>query len=121
MIFSSSPDSFRNFTAGQALGVAINIDNTRLNDFRLITHELIHVNQWSNFSFANSYFQKSLDPWRKDSKVFRGIDKYVHWEFNSIILGGLYQIEEINSDCFINNFFEREAEYFSLRTTPCQN
>lgn len=102
-----------------AIGNVIRVRNSQLNEFELLSHELIHVLQYYDFNIVNSY----TNPWRRNLKessgVYRFLDSFVYWDLNGVAFAGIYGIEEIGRDCRFDNFLEREAEFYSSPTINC--
>ncbi len=82
-----------------------------------LAHEIIHTYQYESFSFVNSYLDKPLDDLfsKTESGFLKTYNKIFHTDFNFIIINALFGIEDINGESAFDNFFEREADFYSNR------
>lgn len=114
-IFSSNTDRF---TETNSRGIAfpgnIVVYSPYINDFKLITHEVIHLYQSNDFSVFNAYFNKPIKAWSSNNKIINWVDKHLYLEFHYLIQKPIYILESepTDSSLYYNNFFEHEAGYF---------
>lgn len=101
------------FSNGYARGNIIVLREDNLNNYSVFSHELIHVYQYYDYNFVNTYFNKPLKKLNEKSMTFKKINNLIHIDLGAPVLRGLYLIENINQDCYFDNFFEYEAEFFS--------
>ena len=100
-------------TKGATLAGYIVVDKTLVNDYNLITHEIIHLYQSNDFSILNTYYLKPLDEFSKNNKTVSFLNKHLYLELHYIPLRALYGIESKSATNYYDNFFEHEAGYFS--------
>ncbi|NRD21993.1 hypothetical protein HNV10_01985 [Winogradskyella litoriviva] len=112
-IFSSNTDRF---TETNSRGVAfpgnIVVYSPYINDFKLITHEVIHLYQSNDFSVFNTYINKPLAQWSIKNKTVNWINEHLYTEYHYLLLRPLYIIESEPIETYYNNFLEQEAGYF---------
>lgn len=118
IIFSTDKDLVTNSRAFTLGNVLVFRDSSlrrqrESRNFYTLGHELIHVYQYYDYNFTNSYFTKSFDVWSKKSSKFNKLNTIFHWDLQAAFKGGLYRLEEININNKFDNFFEYEAEFFS--------
>lgn len=109
VIFSVS-DNFEH--AGATWGKLILINESRLNDFDIIAHEIIHSYQYEDFNFINSFIYKPRFELLNKSKFGQRLNKYLYFDLQAPIFGGLYLLENGGKN-YYDNFFEYEAGFFS--------
>jgi len=63
----------------------------------------------------NSYFNKPVMNWKNKSNTFNRINNLLYFDTQGIILRGLYLYENSANNCYFDNFFEYEAEFFARR------
>ncbi|NAS32188.1 hypothetical protein GTQ40_14475 [Flavobacteriaceae bacterium R38] len=82
-----------------------------------LAHELIHTYQYESFSFVNSYLDKPLNDLfaNTESGFLKTYNKIFYTDFNFLVVNALFGIEDLNSNTAFDNFFEREADYYSNR------
>lgn len=83
------------------------------NNYPVLGHELIHIYQYYDYNFVNTYTSKPLNNWARKSTAFKKLNSLFYWDFQAPVLRGLYLLEEININNKFDNFFEYEAEFFS--------
>jgi len=81
--------------------------------FVVLPHEMIHTYQEEDFQFINTFFIKTKEKFLKNT-FLKKIDKYIYFDGNTFLNGWLYNIER-SGKCYYNNFFEQEANFYSLR------
>ena len=109
VIFSTNDKNLNNLNS-QALLTSFKVRESEINNYSVLAHEIIHLYQYNDFNFVNPYF---FDLTNKINTGTKFIDSNVYWDFNSIVIGGLYQLENINRSNYYDNFFEYEAGFFS--------
>jgi len=117
-IFSTNDSRYREGAAVFA-NVAVFTKNS-FDDYYLYSHELIHIYQYYDYNFVNSYF---IDPSRQiasESKLFSKMKRIFYLDLQGAVLRPLYLVENINQDCYFDNFYENEAEYFTNRRVNCR-
>jgi len=77
------------------------------------THEIIHIYQSNDFSVFNTYLNKPIKKWAKQSKSIKWINSHLYIEFHYLILRTSYLLENNNINSYYDNFFEHEAGYYS--------
>ena len=81
--------------------------------FKTATHEIVHLYQSNDFSVFNTFINKPLERWSKRQKTVKWINTYLYPEYHYLILRPAYLIEEATAKSYSDNFFEREAGYYS--------
>jgi hypothetical protein len=109
MIFSVS-DNFEH--AGATWGKLILIDKSRLDNFDIIAHEIVHSYQYEDFNFVNTFINKPKLDLLNKSKFGKKLNKYFYFDLQAPIFGGLYLLED-GGNRYYDNFFEYEAAIFS--------
>lgn len=109
VIFSTNDKNLNNFN-GQTLLTSFKVRESEINNFSVLTHEIIHLYQYNDFNFVNPYFSDIANRIKTGNKF---IDSNVYWDFNSVVIAGLYQLENVNRSVYYDNFFEYEAAIFS--------
>ncbi len=121
LLFSDVNLSENKQVSGITYGNIVLLDNNFLNDYEVFNHEMIHVLQYYDYNFINTYYKNPLDVWSKKSKDFNKINNLFYWDFHSIVLRSLYLIEGKNNSCYYDNFFENEARFYTTRPFNCNN
>jgi hypothetical protein len=119
LIFSTSQSKYAKY-AGFAIGNVIAINNKFIDDHSVYSHEIIHVYQYYDFNFINTYVTKKMNKWEQKSNTFKKINSLFYIDMQIPIYRGLYLLENINKNCHYDNFFENEANFFSLKG-KCNN
>lgn len=109
VIFSTNDKNLESLN-GQTLLTSFKVRESEINNYLVLAHEIIHLYQYSDYNFVNPYFNKLTTKINTGNKF---IDSNIYWDFNSIVIGSLYQLENINRSNYYNNFFEYEAAFFS--------
>ncbi|WP_019039201.1 hypothetical protein [Psychroflexus tropicus] len=109
VIFSTNESNLNNLNA-QALLTSFKVRESEIKNYSVLAHEIIHLYQYNDYNFVNPYFNNYTD---KLSMANNFIKSYIYWDFNSIVIGGLYQLENINRSNYYDNFYEYEAAFFS--------
>lgn len=108
LIFSTN-----NKNIGITLAKTVIIDSQFINNFQVISHEIIHSYQYNDFNIFNTYLSNPIQSIEKQSKTFKNINKWIYWDLQGIPLRALYNMENQDIDCYYDNFFEHEAGYYS--------
>lgn len=96
-----------------AYGNLIVFDTKNLNNYEVFSHETIHVYQYYDYNFINTYFNETFLQWSKKSKIFEVVNSIFYIDLQGPFLRGLYLLEDINQENYYDNFFEYEAEFFA--------
>nr|WKN37404.1 hypothetical protein K4G66_01610 [Tunicatimonas sp. TK19036] len=117
IIFSGSglKTIFGFYAGGWALGNVLLIDRHFINNYQLYSHEIIHIYQYNDFNFINSYLNKPKASLNKTSNTFSKVSNILHFDLQGFVFYPLYLLENRNSS-YYNNFFEREAGFYSNTT-----
>jgi hypothetical protein len=120
IIFSGSNISANNIDArGVARGNILLFDQRSLNQYDLYSHEIIHIYQYYDYNFVNTYLNKPYESWRNKSKTFSKITDLFYLDAQGAVLRPLYLLENGNRNCYYDNFFENEAGFYS-NTINCE-
>ena len=117
--FIFSTNNPKHESGASTFGNIIVFTNDRLNDYSLFSHEIIHIYQYYDFNFINTYLNKPINRWRNKSKTFKSINDVFYFDMQVPILRGLYLLENLNRNCYYDNFFENEAGFYS-KTKICE-
>lgn len=83
---------------------------------KVIAHEIIHIYQYNDFSNINPVFNKPKQLFlNNDNKVVRFYTKWFYSDFNGLLKAALYELENQNRQDYYNNYFEKEADYYSFK------
>ncbi|PKP25857.1 MAG: hypothetical protein CVU03_05860 [Bacteroidetes bacterium HGW-Bacteroidetes-2] len=115
LIFSQSDLLLDRNKRAFVFGNVMVIDTNHLDNYFLFSHELIHIYQYYDYNFINSYFNKPVMNWKNKSNTFNRINNLLYFDTQGIILRGLYLYENRANSCYFDNFFEYEAEFFARR------
>jgi hypothetical protein len=108
-IFISDKTS-RAFTIANSIVI---YENELLRD-EVLAHEIIHVFQFDDYLSLNVYFNRTKLKWQQKSNFIDKSSKWIYMDLpSSILLRSSYLIENINQDCYFDNYFEHEANYYS--------
>lgn len=112
-IFSQNTNDFlENNPFGRAFPGGILVYEPYKNNIFLISHEIIHLYQFNDFSQTESLFNKPLSSLKK-SPFLKKLNKYFHYDFRHFSSLVLYYIADKNSTYYFDNIFEREAGFYS--------
>lgn len=109
IIFSSDNTEYKGYT----LGNIIVMNRAEINSFDTYSHEIIHIYQYYDFNFINTYLNKPMNKWNTNSKTFKSINDIFYLDLQAPVLRGLYLLENINRNSYYGNFFENEAAFYS--------
>ncbi|CAM3579816.1 hypothetical protein FLGE108171_04195 [Flavobacterium gelidilacus] len=111
-IFSSDNNKiFKNEYNGYTFGTSIVLNKNNINAKDTFSHEIIHVYQYYDYNFVNSFMHKPIKKLFSDSSFFSN-DKLFYYDFQSPIINSLYLIE-YQKEKYYDNFFEKEAGFYS--------
>ena len=110
-IFSNDNPKYK--SGATTFGNLFILSKERLNDHKLFAHEIIHIYQYYDYNFVNTFLNKQRNLWTNSSKTFKKIDNILYLDMQIPLLGGLYLIENQNIDSTTDNFFEYEAGFYS--------
>lgn len=114
IIFSGSEISGNGISArGKAMGNILLLDNRFLNHYDLYSHEIIHIYQYYDYNFLNTILNKPYSNWSEKSKIFSKINNLLYFDLQGAVLMPLYLLENVNRNCYYDNFFENEAGFYS--------
>lgn len=114
IIFSNSDISGNRISArGVANGNILVLNNNSLNELDLYSHEIIHIYQYYDYNFVNTYLNKPFDNWKSKSDTFDKMNDLFYFDMQGAVLRPLYLLENGNRNCYYDNFFENEAGFYS--------
>ncbi len=114
IIFSSSDSSRNGISArGIANGNILLLNSYLLNEYDLFSHEIIHIYQYYDYNFVNTYLNQPFDKWKSKSITFNKINDLFYFDMQGALLRPLYLLENGNRSCYYDNFFENEAGFYS--------
>lgn len=111
LVFSSDKIATSRNYRGFTLGTTIVMNTNFLNYKSTFSHELIHVYQYYDYNFINSFAHQPLAKLKSKSNFFTKND-FIYLDLQSPILFSLYSIEK-NKNKYYDNFFEKEAGFYS--------
>ena len=92
--------------------IIINESFDRIN--RSLAHEFIHVFQYDDFMAINMVFNKKRNQWKNQYPIMKKWSNWIYMDLPSgSVLRSIYLLENINQDCYFDNFFENEANFYS--------
>ena len=109
-IFSNNNPKYQ---SAATFGNLFVIKEERLNDHKLIAHEIIHIYQYYDYNFVNTFFNKQKDAWIENSNLYKKLDKLLYFDWQAPVYGGLYLLENRKGAFTNSNFFEYEAGFYS--------
>jgi len=56
---------------------------------------------------------KPLQNLKVNSNIFDRVSNHLYYDLQGLVLRPLYLLENLNRDCYYDNFFENEAGYYS--------
>jgi hypothetical protein len=81
----------------------------------VIGHEIIHVYQYENLSILNTYFNKVNENIHLKYSNLKPVTNHLYFDTNYLLFRGLYILESKNNECYFDNIFEYEANYYSIK------
>ncbi len=99
--------------AGITYGNVVIINTQFLNDFRFYSHEIIHIYQYYDFNFVNSFLDRPINGLESKSNFIRKLNSFFYWDLQAPVLLSLYIAENSNRSNYYDNFFENEAGFWS--------
>lgn len=81
--------------------------------YNILPHEIIHTYQHQDFQNINTFFIKNKKEYI-NNELLKKLDKFIYLDLHSLMLEGLYNLEK-SDKCYYDNFFEQEANFYSLR------
>ena len=81
--------------------------------YNVITHEIVHIYQFNDLNGINTYMDKPHAYLSSKSSFFKKIDKWIAFDYNTLVSTALYELENINAVRYYDNYFEHEAGYYS--------
>ena len=110
-IFSTSDPSYEE--GASTLGNVIAFTHNHIDNYSLYSHEIIHIYQYYDYNFVNTYLNKPINNWKTKSNTFKKISDILYFDMQGAVLRPLYLLENINRNCYYDNFFENEAGFYS--------
>jgi hypothetical protein len=113
MVFSGSMSDFtdRNYD-GVTFGNVVVMDSKYVNDKYLYAHEFIHVYQYYDFNFVNTFLEKPV--YKLTDRWFGKANKFIYYDLQRPVFALFYSLEyEEDYNKYYDNFFEREAAVYS--------
>lgn len=79
----------------------------------LVPHEIVHTYQAYDYFALSSPYQSTLEKSLKSYRIYNAVDKYFSMDYQFLFYSTLYSIQP--TPIYYQNYFEFEAEHFSLR------
>ena len=103
--------------AGLSINNIVVIESSHLEEKSVYSHEFMHVYQYNDFNFVNTFISKPIN---KIGFIKKTSD-FIYYDLQLPIHQGLYfMMYENTLENYYNNFFEREAAVFSNTLPPNQ-
>lgn len=109
LVFSSS--KFDSRYRGLTIGNAVVLNSDFVQNKNTISHEFIHIYQYNDYNFVNTFLDKPINRLFKNSKFYVKTKRFLYYDLQAPILHGLYLLS--NGTNYYDNFYEREAGTFS--------
>tara|TARA_R110002126_G_scaffold157104_1_gene304604 strand:+ start:32526 stop:33416 length:891 start_codon:yes stop_codon:yes gene_type:complete len=101
---------------GQVSSIGMPIYRNEEFSYRLYAEEVAHIQQYDRKVVGNSFVLKLDEKWKKNSKFYNNLSKYIYFDLNGPIFWVSYKIAN-SGKC---NYFEQEAvNYSNRRVNPC--
>jgi hypothetical protein len=101
---------------GQVSSIGMPIYRNEAFSYRLYAEEVAHIQQYDRKVVGNAFVSKLDDKWKKNSKFYKKLSKYIYFDLNGPLFWVAYKIEN-SGKC---NYFEQEAvNYSNRRVNPC--
>lgn len=85
-------------------------------DSKSIAHELIHTYQYQNLVVFNTYYAVSVERMlNKENRFLKTYKKWIYTDANFLILSGFYYLGSLGNNCYFDNPFEQEANFYSMK------
>ena len=86
-------------------------------DYDVTAHELVHLMQLNEFARIESALRAPLDAGMRRSPAYRGLARWVYLDSPALNALAYFVVEggALESRCYYDNWFEREAEAFGER------
>jgi hypothetical protein len=107
LIFSSNKTVYTDYK-GYTLGTTLVMHPNFIHNKATFSHEVIHIYQYYDYNFVNSFLSQSI----YNSKFLSQFD-FLYYDLQGAILNPLYLIEKNRTDKYFDNFFEKEAGFYS--------
>lgn len=112
--FSSSLGSGR--ATGQVSSVGMGSDLQGDSFYATFAEEIAHIQQYDRKVVGNAFVSKLDTKWKKNSKLYNNLSKYIYFDLNGPLFWVAYKIEN-SGKC---NYFEQEAvNYSNRRVNSC--
>lgn len=111
--FKSSIGSGR--ATGQVSSVGMRSDIIGDSFYSTFAEEISHIQQYDRKVVGNSFVNKWDTKWKKNSKLYNKLSKYVYFDLNGPLFWIAYKLEN-SGKC---NYFEQEAVNYSNRRVRC--
>lgn len=86
-------------------------------EFKVLAHEIIHIYQYNDFSNINPVFSKPKKLYlNNENTLVKFYRKWFYSDFNGLLLNELYGFENQNIKKYNDNYFEKEADYYSFKS-----
>jgi hypothetical protein len=103
---------------GQASSIGMRSDLFGEEFYKIYAEEVAHIQQYDRKVAGNAVAVKLDQKWKKNSKSYNTLSKYIYLDLNGPTFYFAYRIANVNGYC--NNFFEKEAvNYANKRIGPC--
>jgi len=97
---------------GVVSSIAVNRNVQGQTYFNLMAHETMHILQYDNLVWLNSYSNKLDKKLRLNNELYEKLSKYIYLDFNGLTLYGLYLSQKNRPwEC---RYIEREADFYSV-------
>ena len=108
-------------------GVAITTSTIILNNLTnkeeslTLAHEIIHTYQYLEFFRLDKFFVKAGENWfNNENKSVKLYKKWIRTDWTFYIKNEIYRLEDLNANCYFDNFFEQEANFYSHKSSICE-
>ena len=91
-----------------SIGMASDLEGAQF--YNVYAEEVAHILQYDRKVGGNALLYRPDIKWKANSKFYRNVAKYVHFDLNGPVFWFVYQIQN-GSDC--DNFYEKEARNYS--------
>jgi hypothetical protein len=106
--------------AGIAIANSITLVESSVNS-RSVAHEMIHAYQYERVGALNTYLNKPREKFTmRSGKLLSSYVRWVYTDFNFLLDAGMYFAFGTNNQCYFDNPFEQEANFYSDKAT-CSN